>query len=530
VTAGLLLAILGVGGALVAQNWRSWIPDGDECSDEPSVAVAAAPEISGLIQAAADRVDAGGECQRIFVREDAPASVLADIRAGSNTVPDVWIPDSSTWLAQYDLEEPPVVVAESLAASPTAVVTPGDSDVETPPSWLQLLDSRDVNVGNPLLSSTSLLTLAQLLGEVGDAPRQQRMATVVGLAQGHEMSTQIEPVDAGLYEASEGSLAADEALVTSEQRFVAFERQFPDNGLGMVVPRSGAGVLDYPVLVLPGAGDDARVAAEALVADLTSPRGHEALGRAGFRVTAQTPLDRGRGVGRIQLLPTPDRVRTVELLGTWSQLTMPTRMLAVLDVSGSMEEVDPGTERSRIRIAMESAAQGLALFPDDAEIGLWAFSRNLASRGQDHQVLADIRPLDTVVGALSQRRAVQADIDRLPGLVGGSTGLYDTVLAAWRAVKAGYSPDRVNSVLIITDGRNEDPGGLGLRSLEELLREANDAKHPVSIFAIGIGPEADLDALERIAEATGGRAFAAETAEQIPEVFAQALLARTQDR
>ena len=44
----------------------------------------------------------------------------------------------------------------------------------------------------------------------------------------------------------------------------------------------------------------------------------------------------------------------------------------------------------------------------------------------------------------------------MAGTVGGDTGLYDSLLAAFRSVKSSYQPGYVNSVVLMTDGVNED--------------------------------------------------------------------------
>ena len=49
-------------------------------------------------------------------------------------------------------------------------------------------------------------------------------------------------------------------------------------------------------------------------------------------------------------------------------------------------------------------------------------------------------------------------------LTGGGTGLYDTALAAYRTALRNYDPHYSNAVVLMTDGRNEDPGSISLDS------------------------------------------------------------------
>ena len=86
--------------------------------------------------------------------------------------------------------------------------------------------------------------------------------------------------------------------------------------------------------------------------------------------------------------------------------------------------------------------------------------------------------------------------------VGGGTGLYDTIWAAYQKVQKSYDPDRVNAVVMLTDGRNEDPNGMSLDELKANLRKASDPTKPIAITTIGIGPDVDPKALTAISRMT----------------------------
>ena len=60
-------------------------------------------------------------------------------------------------------------------------------------------------------------------------------------------------------------------------------------------------------------------------------------------------------------------------------------------------------------------------------------------------------------------------------LTTGGTGLYDTTLAAYRQPLRDYNPDYYNSVILLTDGADDDPGSV---SLTELLKELRSLKDP----------------------------------------------------
>lgn len=89
-----------------------------------------------------------------------------------------------------------------------------------------------------------------------------------------------------------------------------------------------------------------------------------------------------------------------------------------------------------------------------------------------------------------------------------------------------YDPEYFNSVVIITDGKNDDPGGgLELGPLLARITKAHDPTRPVRIITIGMG-EADPKALQAIASASGGATYTANTSDDLLTVFVQALLAR----
>jgi hypothetical protein len=42
----------------------------------------------------------------------------------------------------------------------------------------------------------------------------------------------------------------------------------------------------------------------------------------------------------------------------------------------------------------------------------------------------------------------------------GNTGMYDSILAAYQHLKAGWTDGMVNTLIVLTDGENDDPNGL----------------------------------------------------------------------
>jgi len=81
--------------------------------------------------------------------------------------------------------------------------------------------------------------------------------------------------------------------------------------------------------------------------------------------------------------------------------------------------------------------------------------------------------------------------------------------------------------VLITDGTNEDDAsGISLEQLLETLRAEADPDRPVGVYGIALGEDADLAALQQIAEATDGGAYSAVEEEDLQGVLFSALAGR----
>ena len=196
--------------------------------------------------------------------------------------------------------------------------------------------------------------------------------------------------------------------------------------------------------------------------------GKKALADSGLRPADGSRTPDQKGVGSVAALK-PASAETVQrTLKGWSLQAIPFRSLVVMDVSGSMNFQAGG--QTRMQLTQQAAIAGSKLFPNTAALGMWAFSIGLGGGSQDYVELDPIRKMDQVVGGVTQRDRLVADISGLDKRTGGATGLYDSTLAAYRTVKANYDARAVNSVILFTDGANEDPDSLSLEELLEALR------------------------------------------------------------
>ncbi len=98
------------------------------------------------------------------------------------------------------------------------------------------------------------------------------------------------------------------------------------------------------------------------------------------------------------------------------------------------------------------------------------------------------------------RQVLQEAIDNLEA--GGDTALLDGVSEAFTRLQKEGDPERINAIVAMTDGR-ENNSYISLRTL--LSRIERGSAVPVVVFCIAYGEDADLDMLESMAEPTGGQ-------------------------
>lgn len=201
----------------------------------------------------------------------------------------------------------------------------------------------------------------------------------------------------------------------------------------------------------------------------------------------------------------PSLVSIGQALQSWSALQRRGSVLLVVDVSGSMAQRIPKSPRTRLDLAQQALTAAVTSFSDRSSLGLWAFSRRLDG-ARDYRVVVPLGRSGDRTGATSRRQAVLAGIQGLRA--GGDTGLYDTTLAAVREVRRRWTPGS-DVVIVLSDGRNDDPGSISLRRLVSTLRAERDRARPVQIYTIAYGADADAAALRSLAVATGGSSFAA---------------------
>ncbi len=293
--------------------------------------------------------------------------------------------------------------------------------------------------------------------------------------------------------------------------------------------------LDYPYAVLPGIEPAKASAAGVLFEALTTTSFKDKLAAQSLRARTATgaPVSTRRRARRARPVGTlPSRLRpraasrrwlapdAVErAVSSWSIATLSGRMLCIIDVSGSMKnEVPTANGATRQQVTTEAARRGLNLFDDSWSIGLWVFSTNLVG-SRDYQELVPIAPLSR------QRSELERGLDRVDSS-SGDTGLYDTLLAAYKDVQANWEPGKVNSIVLFTDGKNEDADGISQKALLAELKRIKDPEQPIQVIIIGIGTEVSKSELDTIAKSAGGGAFVATDPTKIGDIFLRAIALR----
>jgi Ca-activated chloride channel family protein len=298
-----------------------------------------------------------------------------------------------------------------------------------------------------------------------------------------------------------------------------------------VYPEEGTLFSDNPYIVLdaPWVDEDEAAGAEAFGAFVQRPENQRKVLEFGFRpgnpeVAIGAPIVADNGVDPAEpaaTLEVPDPPVLVDLLDRWATQRKKARVMLVLDVSGSMGEPadeSDGGGPTKLDLAKEAAVNALDDFNEDDEVGLRVFSTNLGPSGTDE--FLDLVPVQRIGDV---REQLETRIrDQFPT---NGTPLYTATATAYQAMLDEYDPARINAVVLLSDGVNDD-GQVGddqsqLESLLGSLRSGSEgqASRPVRVFPIAYGDLADLTTLRRIAEGTNAAVYDAGDPLTIDKVF-----------
>ena len=507
----------------------SLFDNGEAATPEPQTAltVAYSPEKEVAFTALVDQFNAqgletpDGEPMRIQAMKLDPEAMLESALAGSAPF-QALTPDSAVWLGQLDAawseqtgEETATAVGETVryAVSPVVIATWEGlaREIGWPENslgWQDLLARAQADPNfrwsHPSTSSASglLATLAEFYAGAGktrgltieDVTAQETLDYVAELektvryyGEGDELAL-IEQVLA------EGQGLLD-AFVVQEQMVIYYNthRQGQERLIALY-PAEGTLWEDHPLALLESA--DLTPYHRQVFAQfrdyLLSPEAQQLILRHGYRPAdlytplsgPESPLTPENGVDPAEpktTLQIPGASVIEVVRDAWWYTKRHTNVYLVADTSGSMRGEKLAQAQDALRVFLDQ------IKGDTERVGLIQFASWV-----DTLVYLD------ELG--NNRTALEIAIDGLEAE--GDTALLDGVYEAHQRLQALGDTERINAIVVMTDGR-ENNSRISLRRLVSELDA--DASVPVVVFAIAYGTDADMATLEMIAEPTGGQ-------------------------
>ncbi|WP_417564458.1 hypothetical protein [Microbacterium sp.] len=477
--------------------------------------ITADPAVADALQAIIDRVPTSADCRDVRIRPEDSATTAAALAAGDAPNFDLWVPDSAMWPARVGsaaktagVDAAALTVSDAIASTPVvfAASAPTAAALAKTDNPLAGLAEGKLAVVTPdptTVAASDAALLALQTAVDGDARRFTGLA--LALAPGV-----VRTAEEALKAASTATTPT--IAVTTEQELKKFGAS---SGLVSLPLFDLAPVVSIPIVTAKDASADITAAVKTLTAavaktgaQLTKYGLRSATGEADGAEPVDATIDATQSANR------------AEVLRTWQTLTAPSRMLSLNDVSGSMNEPASAGLR-RIDLFEKAAVRAINALSTDSSLAIWVFSSRRIG-GQDWQEIVPFGAL----GDPAQKQKMIDTANKLDSYVGGGTGLYDSMLAAVQHMHDTYVEGQVNLVLLNTDGVNEDDDGLDLNGLLTRLKALHDPAKPVSVIAIGYGPDTDQDALEKIAAATDGAAYQALKPTDITSVLVDAVTQR----
>jgi Ca-activated chloride channel family protein len=538
------------------------------CSSHPAVVnVVVSYDIAPAIQKIARAFNsqnetAGDKCVQVQVTQAEPSAVAAQVDGQDSvkgmTAIDAWIPDSSLWV---DVARSYPVGAQviqptgiDVARSPIMLVTSQAVAAKTdvfgaPPSWNLLVPQSfggpptsmglAVDMPDPTDSAVGLATLIEVNRELGPTAEGRN-----GLTKFVFSTESTEDFDAPgalkTFVASTGPPFFRTAITeASEQAVIAYDRANPKQPVAARYPAAaspalGSPELDYPYVlttsnaaILPGASAFGKY--------LQGGYAQSVIRYFGFRSSAGVPdsFPAGSGLSSqpLQIASPPSASEAATSLASWQKLGLGSRDLTLIDDSAAMGAPSGIPDVSLEEELTQTAARGLALFPDSTQMGLWEIPDSQAS-GQPYKSLVSIGPLPAEFGVMNRRDQLQEIIAAALRPARTPLHLHDAILAAYQDMVRTYAPNYANAVLVLTSGVDA-PGDMSLQALVSKLHQLYTVDNPtkkVEIVIIQFGQQGSYQALQEIADTTGGAAYQVVNPTEIGKIFIEAIAHRMCDQ
>jgi Ca-activated chloride channel family protein len=333
------------------------------------------------------------------------------------------------------------------------------------------------------------------------------------------------------------SLTYTSAVAVEEKSVIDYNRGNPDGILDpgetpkpprvplvAIYPKEGTLFSDSPYIVLdaPWVTARQRDGARRFETFAQRPENQRRVLEFGFRpgntqVAVGAPIAPSNGVDPNQpqnVLSLPDPPVLVRVLDLWAQQRKSAKVMLVIDVSGSMGDSADAEDDTKLDLAKQAAINALGQFKADDQVALRIFSTDISARAPTDYV--DLVPFGA---AGSTREVIASKIRSLVPTRG--TPLYTVTQDSYNQMRDSYDPAKINAVVLLTDGKNEDPRNDNVDKLLSTLRAGSEGQsdRPVRVFPIAYGKDADLATLKRIAEATNAAAYDASDPTTIDKVF-----------
>ncbi len=432
-------------------------------------------------------------------------------------------PDSSVWLGQLDQEwseragEGAMAVGETVryAVSPVVIATWENlaREIGWPEraiSWQDLLSRAQADPNfrwsHPSTSSASglLATLAEFYAGAGktrgltieDVKAQETLDYVAALEQ--TVRYYGEGDEPAIVEQAlrEGRAFLD-AFVVQEQMVIYFNsNREGQERLVALYPVEGALWEDHPLALLETT-DLSPLQRQTFAAFrdyLLSPEAQQLVLQHGYRPAGlstpldgpESPLNAENGVDPSEpktTLQVPNATVIKVVRDVWWYTKRHTNVYLVVDTSGSMREDKLAQAQEALRIFLDQ------IEGDVERVGLIQFASGV-------EILVYLEELG------NNRATLEAAVDRLEAM--GDTALIDGVYVAHELLQDLGDTERINAIVVMTDGQENN----SLTSLYELEQELRmESPVQVVVFPIAYGSDADMDTLNAIAEPSGGQVW-----------------------
>lgn len=520
-------------------------PPGASKPNEARLTVAYSPEKARLLQVLVEQFNRqdlrtpDGERMRVELIKMDPEEMVSAVLAEPTfqaVTPDsgLWLDQiDRQWLARQTVEEgqiAPRLVGEPTRYAISPIVIAAWENVAhelgwpAPVSWqaIQQRAASDPNFkwNHPATSHASglLATLAEFYAGAG---KTRGLTEEDATAQA--TLDYVRDIERTVKYYGEGELAVMErarqegpdfldAFVTQEQLVVRFNEDGQSRRLVAMYPAEGTLWADHPLalLELPGVTDNQRRTYQALREFLLSPAAQQTVLANGYRPadlsialdSASSPLTARNGVNPQEpqttlQIPSPAVVEVVQ--NAWYYTKRLANIYLVVDTSGSMRGEKLAAAQAALRTFLDQIVN------DRERVGLIEFSDQVNHVVELHELATN-------------RGNLQYYVDNLEA--SGGTALLDAVRAAYRRLQRESDPERINAIVVMTDGR-ENQSSVTLDQLVQEISRGNASGVPTIVFSIAYGNDADYDVLNALAKASGGqvREGSPETIQQLYKIL-----------